>query len=90
MLILLLSSAVSFGWLKNENKHGSIWIQNDHELKALSLAVAGGGGGRGGGEGVIPLYNPSNRYLYNYIPDARPRTPPTASRRKENAEEFVF
>ena len=29
-------------------------------------------------------------YLYNYIPDARPRTPPTASRRKENAEEFVF
>ena len=29
-------------------------------------------------------------YLYNYIPDATPRTPPTASRRKENAEEFVF
>ena len=28
----------------------------------LSLAEAGGGGGRGVGEGVIPLYNPSNRY----------------------------
>ena len=48
LLILLLSLAVSLGWWKNENKHGSIWIQNDQELKALSLAEVGGGG-RGGG-----------------------------------------
>ena len=62
LLILLLSLAVSLGWWKNENKHGSIWIQNDQELKALSLAEVGGGG-RGGG-GVIPFYKPSNRYMY--------------------------
>ena len=36
-------------WWKNENKHGPIWIQNDQELKALSLAEVGGGGGRGRG-----------------------------------------
>ena len=51
-------------WWKNENKHGPIWIQNDQELKALSLAEVGGGGGRGRGEGgVILLYKPSNRYM---------------------------
>ena len=38
-------------WWKNENKHGPIWIQNDQELKALSLAEVGGGGGRGEGGG---------------------------------------
>ena len=61
LLILLLSLTVSLGWWKNENMHGSIWIQNDQELKALSLAEVGGGVGGGG---VIPLYEPSNRYMY--------------------------
>ena len=46
---------MSLGWWKNENKHGSIWIQNDQELKAPSLAEAGGGAD----SGVIPLYKPS-------------------------------
>ena len=40
---------MSLGWWKNENKHGSIWIQNDQELKGLSLAEAEVGGGGGGG-----------------------------------------
>ena len=56
MLILLLSLAVSLGWWKNENKHGSIWIQNDQELKALSLWLKWVGERVGG---VIPLYKPS-------------------------------
>ena len=44
------------GWWKNENEHGSIWIQKDQELKALSLWLKWVGEGGGG---VIPLYKPS-------------------------------
>ena len=43
------------GWWKNENEHGSIWIQKDQELKALSLWLKW----VGEGGGVIPLYKPS-------------------------------
>ena len=49
---ILAHFAAEFGseFWKSENKHGSIWIQNDQELKALFLAEV-----RGGGEGFFPL-----------------------------------